>query len=271
MPDPNRRNTNQLQLLTPRLYSFYKKKQKLTLRKHFDRIKQQTLSLDSFNFYLVSSAIYSSLIEGVNVDFNSYLRYLNTPGVKGSKDLKQVQDLVAAYEFAQKRALNQKNMLLAHEILTNQLLTRKYRGKLRDREVHVYNLETGQIIYTGADTKQVQFELDKLFADIAILRKRELTIDQAFYYAAFIHLVFAKIHPFADGNGLTARLLEKWFLANKLGKQAWYIQSERNYQRKLVSYYRNIDIGKNYQKNDYDLALDFLLMLPWALRLKPLQ
>ncbi|WP_220392957.1 Fic family protein [Chitinophaga lutea] len=34
-----------------------------------------------------------------------------------------------------------------------------------------------------------------------------------------IHLVFVKIHPRADGNGRSARLLEKWFLAVKLGKR----------------------------------------------------
>ncbi|MBL0098191.1 MAG: Fic family protein [Bacteroidetes bacterium] len=34
-----------------------------------------------------------------------------------------------------------------------------------------------------------------------------------------IHLVFVKIHPLNDGNGRSARLIEKWFLAQKLGKK----------------------------------------------------
>jgi Fic family protein len=28
------------------------------------------------------------------------------------------------------------------------------------------------------------------------------------------------------GNGRTARLLEKWFLAEKLGAKAWFVESE---------------------------------------------
>jgi Fic family protein len=83
-----------------------------------------------------------------------------------------------------------------------------------------------------------------------------------------IHLCFVKIHPFADGNGRTARLLEKWFLASHLGTKAWYIASEKLYQTRLKSYYKNVDIGKTYESLNYDLSIPFLLMLPMALRIK---
>ena len=58
---------------------------------------------------------------------------------------------------------------------------------------------------------------------------RHLTIEETFYFASMIHLMFVKIHPWNDGNGRSARLIEKWFLAQKLGEKAWYIQSEKNY------------------------------------------
>ena len=257
-----------LQLLTPRYFEFYRKRQKFTLCKHFNKLKQISPSTESFRFYVASSAIFSSQIEGVDVDFNTYLRYRDTPGVRGGKDVKQVEDLVAAYDYVRTHALNKKNVLHTHALSARQLVTKKYRGAYRDKGVSVYDLSTGERVYEGALPGAVPGEMNKLFADIKLLRKQELTIDEVFYYAAFIHLVFAKIHPFADGNGRTARLIEKWFLADKLGSTAWFIQSERNYQRKRRSYYRNIDIGPTYEKNNYDLCLDFLLMLPWALKLK---
>ena len=184
-----------LQIVFPRYFSYYKKKQKFTLRKHFNRLKQVLPSVESFRFYLTSSAINSSQIEGVSIDFNTYFRYLTTPGVKSSKDIKQVQDLVQAYEFAQQNSLNLANIFSAHKLLSQQLVTKKYQGRYRDQEVHIYNLETGQKIYTGAPVDLVESEMKKLFDDIILLQERQLTIDQIFYYASFIHLIFAKVHP----------------------------------------------------------------------------
>jgi Fic family protein len=55
-----------------------------------------------------------------------------------------------------------------------------------------------------------------------------------------IHLVFVKIHPWNDGNGRSARLLEKWFLAQMLGYKAWFVQSEKYYYTQHDTYYNNI-------------------------------
>jgi Fic family protein len=98
------------------------------------------------------------------------------------------------------------------------------------------------------------------------LLKTELKIEEVFYFAAFIHLVFVKIHPWNDGNGRTARLLEKWFLAQKLGQKAWFIQSEKMYYNQHNLYYNNIRLlGLEYSELDYKQAMPFLLMLPMSL------
>jgi Fic family protein len=74
-------------------------------------------------------------------------------------------------------------------------------------------------------------------------------------------LVFVKIHPFQDGNGRTARLLEKWFLIEKLGKRIVSAELEKNYYKNLSDYYKNIrKLGLEYNGLDYSQSLDFLTM-----------
>ncbi len=89
---------------------------------------------------------------------------------------------------------------------------------------------------------------------------------EVFYFASMIHLVFVNIHPFVDGNGRATRLLEKWFLASKLGKKGWNIESEKNNFLNRNKYYENLKLGGNYHVINYDLCLPFLLMLPDSLK-----
>jgi Fic family protein len=108
--------------------------------------------------------------------------------------------------------------------------------------------------------------MKKFFNDITLLLTKELSIEEVFYFASLIHLVFVKIHPWNDGNGRTARLLEKWFLAQKLGDNAWFIQNEKMYYNQHDTYYKNIRLlGFEYDDLDYNQAMPFLLMLPSSL------
>ena len=118
-----------------------------------------------------------------------------------------------------------------------------------------------QIEYVATSPEKVHFELEKLFDDIKTLQTKELNSFEIFYYASLIHLVFVKIHPFQDGNGRTARLIEKWFLLQKIGETANSIQLEKNYYTKLKDYYNNIKkLGLEYEELNYKKSLDFILM-----------
>jgi len=64
--------------------------------------------------------------------------------------------------------------------------------------------------------------------------------------------VFLNIHPFVDGNGRATRLIEKWFLAKKLGDKVWYITSEKNYWTHRTNYYKNLQLGANYYVVKYE-------------------
>ena len=112
----------------------------------------------------------------------------------------------------------------------------------------------------------MEAEVTKLFADINVLLNRTLSYKEVFYYASMIHLWVAMIHPFADGNGRIARLVEKWFVSEKLGPAAWAINTEKYYWDHRPDYYKNISLGYNYYALKWERSVPFLLMLPGALK-----
>jgi hypothetical protein len=68
---------------------------------------------------------------------------------------------------------------------------------------------------------------------------------------------------------IEGRLLEKWFLAQKLGDKAWFVDSERHYYQQHQTYYNNLRVlGLEYHELDYSKAMPFLLMLPNSLSSK---
>ncbi|MGQ1786339.1 Fic family protein [Saccharicrinis sp. GN24d3] len=255
-----------LKIIKSKYLDVYRKKQPITLSKHFKKLKERPFELKSFGYWAAYSSVYSSMIEGNNIDFDTYLKFTASGMNTNSKPMREIENLKDAYEFASTHALNKKNILEAHKILSKELVEEQYQGVIRDKEVYIFG--GGELVYTGAKADIVKAEMDKLFDDIAILRKREMSMTEVFYYASMIHLTMVKIHPFADGNGRISRLVEKWFLADKLGKNAWYIASEKLYRTRIKSYYKHVDLGTEYETNNFNLCIPFLKMLPMALRIK---
>lgn len=231
----------------------------------FNTLHDADLSTDNFSFYTSVSSVFSSKIEGENIELDSYIKYKKF-GVGFLPDYtKKIDDLYAAYTFAKNNELNEANIAFAHKLLSTHLLKKTWQGVLRQQNMYVTTPD-GRIEYVAAPPSKVPSEIRKLFADIKRLLKTDLKLEEVFFYASLIHLVFVKIHPWNDGNGRSARLLEKWFLAQKLGGKAWFLQSERMYYEHHAAYYHHIRLlGLEYPELDYQQALPFLLMLPNSL------
>ena len=211
-----------------------------------------------------TSAIYSSNIEGNPLDLNSYMNYqLSKEKFKPTKEVEEIDNLVKAYEFAQSHPLNEMNFLKCHEIFSKTLLIISKRGKYRIEKVGVYD-ERG-LVYLAIEPEFIEEKMKVFFNGIQSLLNEKLSNEETFYHASLLHLKFAHIHPFRDGNGRGARLLEKWFIAKKLGDQFWKIPSEKYYRDHRDDYYTNINSGVNYYELDYDRCLPFLTMLPQCL------
>jgi Fic family protein len=218
-----------------------------------------------FEYLTKSSAVYSSNIEGNSIDLNSYMNYeMNKDKFKVGKEIEEIEDLIEAYGFAQNNKLNEKNLLNCHKIFSDTLLIRSKRGKYRIEQVGVFG-KSG-LAYMAVEPEFVEQEMKVFFQDINELISSELNEIEVFYYASLIHLRLAHIHPFRDGNGRAARLIEKWFVAEKLGRDFWKMPSEEYYKKNQAKYYETISLGVNFYELNYDKCIGFLEMLPNCLK-----
>ncbi|PZF71883.1 Fic family protein [Taibaiella soli] len=241
----------------------------IDVQKEFSVLEQIKLEPHSITFYTSVSVMSSSKIEGEQLEVDSYVKHKILNVAYLPELTEKPNDLYNAYLFAQDNQLNQNNFLQAHKFISAHLLTQNQRGAIRKTEMLVMEHKTGRIQYEATPLSIVNECYVALWKEIEKLLKQELSIEETFYYAAFIHLEFVNIHPFSDGNGRIARLLEKWFLAEKLGETAWYIQSEQYYYTHVNEYYKNLArLGLYYEALDYEKSIPFLLMLPQSLNFK---
>lgn len=255
----------QFSIISDKLLEDFESQMPVNLDGKFELLHDAELSTSTFSFYTSVASIYSSRIEGEVVELDSYLKH-KRDGIAFQPDYTQkIDDLYDAYSFAKTHALNEDNIIKAHKLLSKNILSKHLQGQLRTQNMYV-STPDGRIEYVAASPYEVQKEMEKFYADLNYLLTARIDIAAVFYYAAMIHLVFVKIHPWSDGNGRSARLIEKWFLAQKLGDKAWFISSEKYYYDHHMLYYANIrNLGLEYQDLDYKKSLPFLLMLPQSI------
>jgi Fic family protein len=255
---------SELQLLRYDYFEQYKKELKVNLWHSFSELEENEEKIGRFNLSLANSSTYSSNIEGNSVDFDTYFKNKTFNLSIKPQEIQEIDDLIEAHVFAQENEISSKAILQSHKIFGKDIIpSKKDIGVIRKTKAGIINNE--KLVYLAIEPENAEEELRKLFQDIKYLSNEKLSIEETFYFAAMIHLVFVNIHPFIDGNGRATRLLEKWFLATKLGTKGWQIESEKNYFENRSDYYKNLQLGKNYSEVNYALSIPFLLMLPQSL------
>jgi Fic family protein len=219
---------------------------------------------EQFQHYLIQSSFFSSKIEGNGLEINSFFHGKGKKDHPRKKEIKEIEDLVLAYQLAVENPLNQVHFLKAHALLSSELSPKKERGNYRKVPVVIRDSESHRPVYLAVEPEFVEENMDKLFSDIYTINQQIPDVETSFYFASMLHHWIAMIHPFGDGNGRIARLVEKWFLASVFGKKAWSWPTEKFYWTHRERYYREIGLGFNFYALIWDRCLPFLKMLPEA-------
>lgn len=254
-----------MKIISEILLEDYKKNFPQGLEEKFSTLCDAEISTESFSFYTSVASVFSSKIEGEEIELDSYIKHKKF-GIEFLPDYTQkIDDLYNGYSFAKANLLNQNAISEAHKLLAKHIVAKSQQGNHRFQNMYITNDE-GRIEYVAALPHQVDSEMTNFYDDVECLLKQDLTFQEVFYFASMIHLVFVKIHPWNDGNGRSGRLLEKWFLSEKLGAKAWFVQSEKYYYQNHQLYYDNLRrLGFEYETLDYSKAMPFLEMLPKSL------
>lgn len=245
---------DKLKIIPAKFLPDFKNKINFNLKLAFNKIEYKDFNKEIF-YYNTNSVASSAKIEGEIASSEDLIQYLQQKKRFSSKYISATNDLFNAYVFAQNNKLSKKNLLHAHKLLSKSLVVKDAQGKIRKYDEIIF-AENGNIIYTAAAKEDVNKEFEKFIFDLKLLLQRDLSVKEVFYYGFMLSLVFVKIHPFEDGNGRTSRLLEKWFIAEKLGKKAWFIKSELNYYNKRKSYFLALNrMGLFYEDTDYSKSI----------------
>lgn len=175
-------------------------------RKQLEALEQETKLEHVFN---------SNKIEGNTLSRNETEAIMRgvTVNEKSLKDTLEVVDLSEAYDYMQdlittKQELNKTVIRDINRIVTyNTSKDRSEAGAFRAINVRPSSVPLADNPY--ADAVDVPFKVDELID----WSKENANKLHPVEYAAKLHYKFVTIHPFADGNGRTARLLMNFALS----------------------------------------------------------
>lgn len=163
----------------------------------------------------VESVHSSTSIEGNPLDASEVRAVITSDTILTPEEYAEieVQNYKHALDYIDTRRhgsaeLTLSDVLELHKIITSRLLDNTRCGKFRKNPVYIEN-QAHEVVYMAVDAAQVK---DAVVDLLTWVEENQFLVHPVII-AAVIHLRIAAIHPFADGNGRTARALTSLYLA----------------------------------------------------------
>ena len=209
------------------------------------------------NRYLISSimeeAISSSKIEGANTTRKKAKEMLRKEIKPQNRSEQMIFNSYNTIEHISKNfsdELTPDGLLYIHELITKDTLDSKEdEGHFRkNNDIYVVNTSTSEAVHTPPSFDEIPLLINSI---CDFFNKDEVFI-HPIIKGIILHFMIAWIHPFADGNGRTARSLFYWYLLKKGYWLTEYLsisrilQSSKNQYEKAYLYTENDENDLNY-------------------------
>lgn len=155
------------------------------------------------------------------------------------KNYKKALDFIEARKYI-KRPITLDDILAIHKIVTDQLLPTKKVGALRENPIYIVD-QNDKTVYDGPGITILNQEIDELLKWLASADNIHPVI-----VAGILHFHFVSIHPLADGNGRTTRLLTSLYLGLRDYDFRSSLVLESYYSVDKQAYYDALSLAKNY-------------------------
>jgi Fic family protein len=138
-----------------------------------------------------------------------------------------------------------------HKLVTEGTMPSSQCGKVRTIGVSIVNAATGEKIQDCPEPHAIKDLMDDLWKWL-----KDTETANAYVRAFAFHFIAVAIHPFADGNGRTVRLMQHLLLLRSGHQLARFVPSETAIMRERDNYYSAIRQSRTLES--LQLILEFL-------------
>lgn len=174
-------------------------------------------------------------------DIQEILNYRNV--------LKYLDFLAKEITPGNKYQITEEIVLAIHKLTVDRILPDDAAGHYRTRQVVIKNTQTGAISYTPPPALEVPFLMEDL---IMWLRGSVAEDTHPIIKAGVLHYEIARIHPFVDGNGRTARALATLIMFLEGYDIRKFFALEEYFDNNPLDYYTTLQAVSNQLVVDAD-------------------
>lgn len=170
--------------------------------------------IEFFRSSLLEEAVASSQVEGAATTTEVAREMLKSGRSPRNESEQMIFNNLRAIEYIsefQDVEIDFKIILELHKIMTANTDAEKCSGEFRKSEVFVIDHVDGEVAHIPPDWKEVEH----LMGELCAFMNDDKHFIHPIVKASMVHFLIGFIHPFADGNGRTARALFYWYLLKK--------------------------------------------------------